>query len=363
MRPAAAQDAPVRWHLSARPSVVIGGSDNPHTRFLRVGTVLRQPGGEIVVLNGGTGELRIFDRTGRYLRTLGRAGTGPGEFRTPRLVGHAGDTLFIADRGNARITELLTDGTLARIIPIAPADAATGLTVLGRFSDGRWAVVSGSSPSLNGPQRTYRDTAQVGILAPDATGGALWIGSFPGQTVFVFNPANAPHGEVAGAVPVGPGWVSAVSSNEILIGDTGTNVIGAYSSAGAVLRLIAVPLGLVPLTDEMIARWRQRAIAANSNERARPYLDALYSRAVLGASLPVLGSVVVAGDGSLWVEPYRPDPAEPSAWLVLDTAGKPRASVTVPAGFRITEAGPGYVVGVHTDAGGVETVRLYQRTP
>jgi hypothetical protein len=363
VRLAAAQDPPVQWHLSARPSVVIGGSDNAHTRFLRIGTVLRLPGGEIVVLNAGTSEIRIFDRTGRFLRSLGGAGTGPGEFRSPRLVGHAGDTLFIADRVTARITELLVDGTPARSIRIAPTDAATGLTVVGRFADGRWAVVSGGSSSLNGPQRTYRDTSQVGILAPDATGGAVWIGSFPSQTVFVFNPANAPHGEVAAAVPSGPGWVSAVSGTEVLIGDTGANVIGAFSNAGAVLRLITVPLGLSVLTDEMITRWRQRAIAANPSERARPYLTALYSRAVLGPSLPVLGSIVSAADGSLWVEPYRADPAEPASWVVLDTAGKLRATVSVPGGFRITEAGPGYVVGVHTAADGIETVRLYQLTP
>ena len=57
------------------------------------------------------------------------------------------------------------------------------------------------------------------------------------------------------------------------------------------------------------------------------------------------------------------DPDQPATWLVLDPAGKPKASVLVPPGFRITEVGPSYVLGVHTDADGVETVRLYQLTP
>ena len=49
-----------------------------------------------------------------------------------------------------------------------------------------------------------------------------------------------------------------------------------------------------------------------------------------------------------------------SRYLVVDAQRIARAWVTVPAGFRVSEAGVDYVVGVHEDDDGVETVQLYR---
>jgi hypothetical protein len=359
--PAAAQDAPATWRLSPRPTLTIGSEGNPRTEFLRIGTVMRLPGGEILVPNRATSEIRVFDRAGRYLRAIGRAGAGPGEFQNLDLVGRAGDTLLIADV-NSRITLFLVSGRLVRTIPITARDPVGRFYVAGRLGDGRWAVVAGSTPNIYGPQRTYRDTARVGVIAPDATGTVTWLGEFPGMTFFVHNPDGGPHGDVVGVVPLAPTAVSAIYGDEILIGDTGDNVIGAYSSAGTVLRLITLPLEAKPLTDERIARLRRRAVAQNPSERSRPYLTALHARSVMGKALPVFSEIVPAPDGSLWVLAGAVDSDEPATWLVLDPAGKPKASLQSPAGLRITEVGASYVLGVHTDADGVETVRMYQLT-
>lgn len=357
---AAAQDPLPAWRLSVRPTLAIGGEGNPRTEFLRVGTVLRLANGDIVVPNAGTSQVRIFDRTGRYLRALGRSGSGPGEFANLNLVGRAGDTLLIADYTAARITLFLASGPLVRTIPITARDPQGRFSVLGRLRDGRWAVRSASTPNIYGPQRTYRDTVRVGVIAPDASGTVTWLGEFPGTTFFVHNPTRGPHGDAVGIVPLAPRSLSVVAGDEILVGDPGSNVIGAYSSAGTVLRLITLPLSAKPLTDERIARVRRRALAGNPSERARPYLTALHSRSAMGTTLPVFGDMVPAPDAWLWVQQGSADADEPSTWLVLDPAGKPKAAVVAPAGFRITEVGPGYVLGVHTDADGVETVRVYQ---
>ncbi len=355
-----AAQLPATWQVTARPSVTIGAEGNERTEFLRIGRVLRLPNGEIAVPNGATNQIRIFDGTGRYLRTIGRAGAGPGEFRYLDLVGRAGDTLLIADFGIARLTLFLASGKLVRTIPITARDAAGRFYVIGRLRDGRWAVQTASTPNIYGPQRTYRDTVRVGVIEPDASGTVTWLGEFPGTTFFVHNPAGGPHGDVVGIVPLAPRSVSVVSGDEVLVGDPGGNVIGAYSSAGMVLRLIRPPLEALPLTDRRIAQLLKRELDRNRSERSRPYLTALHSRAVLGQTLPAFRSVVPSGDGSIWVETFPTDAEAPAAWLVLDPAGKPRAAVLVPAGFRITEVGPSYFLGVHTDADGLETVRQYQ---
>jgi len=269
---------------------------------------------------------------------------------------------MVADLVTARITLFLATGGLVRTFPITARDPRGSFFVVGRLRDGRWAVKTASTPTIYGPQRTYRDTARVGVIAPDASGTVTWLGEFPGTTFFVHNPDGGPHGDVVGIVPLAPLSTSVVSGDEILVGDPGGNVIGAYSSAGTVLRLITLPLDAKPLTDERIARLRRRALEQNPSERSRPYLTALHSRSVMGQSLPAFSEVLPAPDGSLWVQEGAVDSEEPATWLVLDPAGKPKASLQSPAGFRITEVGPSYVVGVHTDADGVETVRLYQLT-
>ncbi|HEU5217115.1 MAG TPA: 6-bladed beta-propeller [Gemmatimonadales bacterium] len=360
---AVAQAAPTQWHLSAQPTLIIGGEGNPRTRLLRVGRVMRLPGGEIVVPNAGTNEIRIFDKTGRFLRALGRAGAGPGEFKSLLLVDRTGDTLFLADRVNRRITLFAVDGTLLATTPVVARDAFGAFSVVGRLRNGRWLVRTTSSPSLSGPQRTFRDTARIGALDPDASSAVTWLTWIPGTTYFVHNPANGPEGDVAAVVPLSPAAMAVALGNDVVIGDSQDKVIGAYADTGAVLRLITLPLEPHPLTDQKIAQLRTRALHQNPAVRSRPWLTALYSRDVMGRTPVVFGDLVGAADGSLWIQAGPADPTESATWLVLDAAGKPRATLVTPVGFRITEVGARYVLGVHTDADGMETVRLYQLTP
>jgi NHL repeat len=58
------------------------------------------------------GRISVFDRNGKLLRTLGRTGTGPGEFRTPHAIEiDSKGQLVVADRHNHRIQILRKDGT------------------------------------------------------------------------------------------------------------------------------------------------------------------------------------------------------------------------------------------------------------
>jgi hypothetical protein len=53
----------------------------------------------------------VFDRNGKFLRSIGKAGTGPGEFRTPHaLEFDSRGRLIVADRHNHRIQILTKEG-------------------------------------------------------------------------------------------------------------------------------------------------------------------------------------------------------------------------------------------------------------
>jgi DNA-binding beta-propeller fold protein YncE len=64
------------------------------------------------------GRISVFDKTGKFIRTIGKTGTGPGEFRTPHaLEFDSQGRLVVADRHNHRVQILTKDGKFVREYP------------------------------------------------------------------------------------------------------------------------------------------------------------------------------------------------------------------------------------------------------
>jgi hypothetical protein len=109
-----------RWSVDATPTT-IGVVEGPADYTLhRVGSGRVLPDGRIVIANNRT-ELRFYDRDGVHLRTVGRRGEGPGEFRDIGGLVLARDTLFVYDRSNQRLTFLSPAG---EVLGSAPSGAA-----------------------------------------------------------------------------------------------------------------------------------------------------------------------------------------------------------------------------------------------
>ena len=69
------------WRVGAEPAVSIGQLEGEDPYLLdRVRGALVMPDGRIVVANGGSNELRVFDEPGRHVATWGGRGEGPREF-------------------------------------------------------------------------------------------------------------------------------------------------------------------------------------------------------------------------------------------------------------------------------------------
>jgi hypothetical protein len=77
--------------------------------------VILAPNGDILVSEGHSGQnptpppgtvgrISIFSKDGKFIRSFGRLGSGPGEFRTPHaMVFDQRGRLIVADRGNVRL--------------------------------------------------------------------------------------------------------------------------------------------------------------------------------------------------------------------------------------------------------------------
>jgi hypothetical protein len=69
------------------------------------------PDGSIYVLDFQAAAVRVFDADGQYIRTIGRRGEGPGEFRQPLgLLSAPNETIWVRDQGSRMILVMSTDG-------------------------------------------------------------------------------------------------------------------------------------------------------------------------------------------------------------------------------------------------------------
>jgi sugar lactone lactonase YvrE len=91
----------------------VPGNDEKH--FNAPSDILIAPNGDIFVADGHGGDTNArmvkFDKNGKFLKTWGKKGTGPGEFDAPHgLAMDSAGRLFVADRSNSRIQIFDQDG-------------------------------------------------------------------------------------------------------------------------------------------------------------------------------------------------------------------------------------------------------------
>jgi len=107
--------APLGWEIDSVPDLVIGTEETGYLHQLQ--GIKGLPDGSVILLDGGSQEIRFFDAHGRLVKRAGRAGAGPGEFRDPVLVPWpASDSLLIFDRGLLRSQVFSQDGEFGRTI-------------------------------------------------------------------------------------------------------------------------------------------------------------------------------------------------------------------------------------------------------
>ena len=113
-------NAPPVDALSQEPYRVlysVGAEESPAEQvFDEHITVALSRSGILFVAETRIGSIRVFDSSGRFVRQFGRRGEGPGEYLsiTSMAVGPAGDSLYVFDHKNRRVSVLSPTGTLLR---------------------------------------------------------------------------------------------------------------------------------------------------------------------------------------------------------------------------------------------------------
>ena len=126
------------WSLSESPTLVIGVSEGDSDyELFQIASAARLSDGRVVVASNGTHDLRYYSADGRHLRSVGREGGGPGEFRTlVSLAKLASDSLLVYDLALRRISIFDSEGEHCRDVSFATGGQLFMPIVVGRLSDG-----------------------------------------------------------------------------------------------------------------------------------------------------------------------------------------------------------------------------------
>ena len=103
---------PSRWHLVEDWRV--GTTKEGPEEFGRINSILVDHRGQLWATDVTAQVIRVFDSTGKFVRTVGRRGSGPGEFVgvTGMIQGPEG-TIWVQDPRNVRLTGFDEDGRFA----------------------------------------------------------------------------------------------------------------------------------------------------------------------------------------------------------------------------------------------------------
>lgn len=341
--------------LDLSPTLVIGMREGVPYEFAQVRGAARLSNGSIVVADGASTELRLFDAQGTFVKLLGRKGGGPGEFpRVESVVHLRADTLAVI-AGIGRAVYYDGSGTFLWNINhyTSPIDrGSAGLKmIVGAFGDGSTVLVSVGNP-------------------PPRTRGERWLQTYP---VSLIDRRNATI-RALGDLPIStfvmdeyprPPWFAAPiatanSSESFYIGLGTEYSIREYTTPTRITR---------DDIDRYVLEWGKRWIrstGADAEQERADLRDDPYESVV-----PAFSQFIVDRANRLWVRtPELRDapragqlnsmPLVPSAWSVFDRNGAWLCNVTLPANSQPLEIGADYVLAVARDADGLETVVLYR---
>jgi len=335
-------DTGERWRLSEvlRVGVSEGAPEYMFGALAGLGVL---SDGRIVIADGIAHHLRFFFPDGRWQLTVGRAGSGPGEFGAgalPILVG-PGDTLLVVDARNQRVSRIGPDGMWLDAWRSAPADG----WMVRDWDYAPSGVIVSHMTRVPGTDSTGIDMLDV-VVARDLAGSVRdTVGWVPASALRQYSGRGMEFFLYAGE-PV----VSLCPDNTLVTGRGDRYEIRRYDPTGRVVQVVRLERGNVPITDaeQVFLRQRFKEIYLESGfpiTRVEELLAGMH----FTETYPAFVTLACGPHGSIWVQPARPvsdltDAERQDFWVgplaeasahfdVFDRRGRYLGVVPLPEGF------------------------------
>lgn len=350
------------WTVAVPPTLSIGVQQGAAAYELDdVRGATRLPDGGIVVANAGSGELRVFDAAGTFIRAIGTAGDGPGEFGAIAWLQRVGpDTLIVLDQDLRRVAAFTPDGTLRSETIVQgggapwPGDVrlADGSMLLFWETGDVWERIR--TGEVTGGT-TDRNTVVVARYTPD---GALLdtIGRFAGTEEAILVREGRP---ATTFPPWGRLFTHSIAGDRVFVGTQERGELRALEADGRVAEIIRWPTGDLTITAADIDLFNETMIEiSGGGEEVRQQIIERSQLVPRPDGKPAYGRVLVDARGLLWISEPSTMLVSPERWSVVEPGAGVVAQVTLPASFRLLEVGDDYVLGARTDELGVQTVQV-----
>lgn len=101
--------------LEIEPELIISEGESDAELFSNLSDVCEDASGNIYVSDEGENNIKVYTKNGDYIKTIGREGEGPGEFRNPVCIDFFHDgRLIVADQQNQRFQVFSQDGVFLK---------------------------------------------------------------------------------------------------------------------------------------------------------------------------------------------------------------------------------------------------------
>jgi len=338
--------------LGEEPTFRVGQDESDEaTWFSTIRGVRRLSDGAVVVVDRTSAEIRIFDADGRHVRSMGRRGEGPAEFRSAwKLWALPGDTLWAGDYRPWRFNVFTREGEWMRAVQMNP--------IYGNPS--RRGGVLDNGVSINTveswiAERDFRTPDTVTVEAHGRDGERLAVLDRILHTTY--GPGGMYQLFTASAVVEAGG-------STIALGRTSEPEIRLLNEEMQLRRVLRWTVADQEVRGADVRAWRDNYIRSRGGRDSpnwRPSDEDVVSDDVPAADeFPAFSSARIGRDGRVWVLPYQRPRGERVRWMGFEPDGEFLCHLEYShSGLTLYEFGADYWLGVQADELGIETVVVF----
>lgn len=340
--------------LTIRGPTIVIGSDEPDEPGLLSGVVsaLFTRGGDIVVADAGAGTLRLFDSTGRLMRTVGGRGSGPGEFQILMEVVRCTDGSFVArDLGTKLVSY---SERLDLIDEFARGSDLTDASLLGCDTRRTLLVLREGDGRVPPDRGLARLPAYVVRADPYATRRDTLV-TLSGSDVYFSR-----RGPYFLDVPLGARARAAVAGGRLVAAVSDHDSVTVIPLDGSQRREIAHGLSRSTIRRGDFARALSERIAAIPFPATRRIVAPIGDEIPQPARFPYWDALTADDAGRIWLRTFEGAGSSDRTWRLFVPGSATNMAVRIPADVQVTDIVRGDLLGIQRDSTGGERVSRFR---